>query len=148
MEDLSNRSLRITRILDAPVEQVWIAWTRPEHIRVWWGPDGFTNTILKMEVEVGGEWEFIMHGPDGTDYKNKHIYRELIPHRKIVMDHVTGPKFTTIVEFFPEGGRTRMEWLGVFEKAADLQQAIKVFRADEGLAQNIERFATYLRNLA
>ena len=63
--DTANRQLRITKLLAAPVEQVWQVWTNPEHIANWWGPAGFTSTIQKMEVAAGGEWRLTMVGPDG-----------------------------------------------------------------------------------
>jgi hypothetical protein len=95
----TDRELCLTRTLDAPIELVWEVWTQPGHIAKWWGPNGFTNTISKMIVEPGGEWELVMHGPDGTDYKNKSIFKEIIPLKKIVYDHVTSPKFVTTIEF-------------------------------------------------
>ncbi|MGN6569752.1 MAG: SRPBCC domain-containing protein, partial [Flavipsychrobacter sp.] len=73
-----NREIRLTRTLNAPVDLVWEAWTNPEHVANWWGPNGFTNTISKMDMQAGGEWNLVMHGPDGTDYDNKSIFREVI----------------------------------------------------------------------
>ncbi len=52
--DTRDRELIITRKINAPVELVWEVWTKPEHIANWWGPEGFTNTITKMEVRPGG----------------------------------------------------------------------------------------------
>jgi uncharacterized protein YndB with AHSA1/START domain len=77
-----NRELRSTKVFNAPVDIVWEVWTNPEHIVNWWGPDGFTNTIHKMDVEVNGEWNLTMHGPDGTNYPNKSIFKEIIPFKK------------------------------------------------------------------
>ena len=74
-QDTTNRELTIARVLNAPIELVWKVFTEPEHIKNFWGPSGYTNTISKMEVKVVGEWAFIMHGPDGTDYENKHRAR-------------------------------------------------------------------------
>ena len=88
-----GKELTITRVLNAPIDLVWKVWTDPDHIKSWWGPNGFTNTIFEMDVKPGGNWEFIMHGPDGTDFKNKHIYKEIIKPRKLVLHHVTAPKF-------------------------------------------------------
>ena len=51
----ADRELLLTRILDAPIELVWEVWTKPEHIALWWGPDGFTNTIEEMDVQPDGE---------------------------------------------------------------------------------------------
>jgi uncharacterized protein YndB with AHSA1/START domain len=75
------------REFDAPRDLVWQAWTDPKHIVHWWGPNGFTNTIHAMDVRPGGVWRFIMHGPDGTDYPNKIIYREVVKPERLVYDH-------------------------------------------------------------
>ena len=83
-DSTADRELLITRTLNAPIELVWEAWTNPEHLAKWWGPNGFTNSISKMDMKPGGEWNLIMHGPDGTDYKNKSIFKEIIKHKKIV----------------------------------------------------------------
>ncbi|WP_431200247.1 SRPBCC domain-containing protein [Mucilaginibacter sp. P19] len=103
----ADRELRLTRTLDAPVELVWEVWTQPEHIAQWWGPNGFTNTISKMEIKPGGEWDLVMHGPDGTDYKNKSVFKEVIPLKKIVYEHVSSPKFVATIEF-DETGRANL----------------------------------------
>ena len=68
---VSKRELIITRLIKAPVKLVWEAWTNPEHIKYWWGPNGFRDTIFKMNVKPGGVWEFIMHGPDGKTIKTR-----------------------------------------------------------------------------
>lgn len=143
--ETSNRELSIEKLLNAPIELVWEVWTKPEHIKHWWGPNGFTNTISKMDVRPGGEWEFIMHGPDGTDYKNKHVFTEIIKHERIVMEHVTAPKFTTVIKFIPKGKQTLIQWTGTFQSPEQLKQVIEVFKADVGLTQNIERMEFYLK---
>jgi uncharacterized protein YndB with AHSA1/START domain len=76
--DTSDRKIRISRLFDATIELVWEVWTNPEHVKNWWGPDGFTSTIHLMNVSSGGEWNLTMHGPDGTDYKNESIYKEIM----------------------------------------------------------------------
>jgi uncharacterized protein YndB with AHSA1/START domain len=91
-EDISDRELVITRLLNAPPELVWEVWTKPEHIKNWWSPNGFSNTIFQMDVIPGGVWDLIMHGPDGTDYKNQSVFFEVINFEKIVYDHVSSPK--------------------------------------------------------
>jgi len=142
--DTSDRELIITRLLNAPRELVWDVFTKPEHIKNWWGPNGFTNTIDKMDVKPGGEWEFIMHGPDGTDYKNKSIYKEIIRPERIVFEHVSGPKFIATITFTAEGNKTHLKWHMLFESAEQFQQVVKTFKADEGLKQNIVKLEEYL----
>ena len=140
-----DRELSISRVLNAPVELVWKVWTNPEHIKNWWGPDGFTNTISTMDVKENGVWEFVMHGPDGTDYKNKSIYKEIVKHQKIVFEHVSGPKFTATVTFTPDGDKTILNWSMLFETAEQLEQVVKTFKADKGLEQNVVKLDTYLQ---
>ena len=148
MENKSNsthdRELVLTRTLNAPVELVWEVWTNPEHIKNWWGPNGFTNTISKMEVKPGGEWNLIMHGPDGTDYKNKSVFKEIIKHKKLVYEHISGPKFIATVQFDGRGDTTFIEWQMLFETREEFIQTVKTFKADEGLKQNVEKLEKYL----
>ena len=74
INNTNGREITVSRLIDAPVAMLWEVWTKPEHIANWWGPNGFTNTIAKMDLRPDGEWDLIMHGPDGTDYKNKSIF--------------------------------------------------------------------------
>jgi len=141
----ADRELIISRLLNAPVELVWEVWTDPGHVKNWWGPDGFTNTISKMEIKPGGEWDLVMHGPDGTDYKNKSIFREIVKHKKIVYEHVSGPKFIATVEFESRGNTTFIKWHMLFESREQFIQTVKTFKADEGLKQNIEKLSGYLQ---
>jgi uncharacterized glyoxalase superfamily protein PhnB/uncharacterized protein YndB with AHSA1/START domain len=141
----ADREIKISRLFNAPVELVWEVWTDPEHIKNWWGPDGFTNTITKMQVEPGGEWDLTMHGPDGTDYKNKSIFREVIKHKKIVYEHISAPKFVATVEFENRGNSTFINWKMLFATREELIQVVKTFKADEGMKQNVEKLTHYLQ---
>lgn len=143
----ADRELRLSRKLNAPIDLVWEVWTTPEHIANWWGPNGFTNTIHKMDLKPGGEWDLVMHGPDGTNYKNKSIFKEIILHKKLVYEHVTGPKFVATIEFREEGDQTFITWHMLFESVEEFIQTVKTFKADEGLRQNIEKLDVYLSGL-
>ena len=136
--------LVITRLLNAPRELVFEAWTTPDHIKHWWGPNGFTNTIHTMDVKKDGVWEFVMHGPDGTDYRNKSIFKEIVKPERIVFEHVTGPKFTTTITFEAQGNKTFLTWRMVFESEEHLRKVVKEFKADQGLKQNVEKLEAYL----
>lgn len=143
-KDVAANELVITRLLNAPRELVFEAWTDPDHIKHWWGPIGFTNTIHTMEVKKDGVWEFVMHGPDGTDYRNKSIYKEIIKPERIVFEHVTGPKFTTTVTFEAQGNKTFLTWRMTFESEEHLKKVIKEFKADQGLKQNVEKLEAFV----
>ena len=141
----ADRELIISRLLNAPVDLVWEVWTNPEHIKNWWGPDGFTNTISTMDVKKDGEWNLVMHGPDGTDYKNKSVYKEIIKNKKIVYEHLSAPKFTATIKFDAQGEKTILTWHMLFESKEQFIQVVKTFRADEGLRQNTEKLDHYLQ---
>jgi len=141
-----DRELLITRTLNAPVELVWEAFTNPEHVANWWGPNGFTNTIYTMDLRPGGLWELAMHGPDGTNYKNKSIYKEIVVNKKIVFDHFN-PDFTTTIEFEEQGEQTHLRWHMLFNSVEEFIQVVKTFKADEGLKQNIEKLIVYLQGM-
>ena len=138
-----DRELLVTRTLNAPIDLVWEAWTNPEHIAKWWGPNGFTNTITTMDMKPGGEWILTMHGPDWKDYKNKSIFKEVIPQKKIVFDHIA-PNFTATIEFEARGEQTHLTWYMLFETAEQFIQVVKTFKADDGLKQNIDKLSAYL----
>ena len=108
----TDREIVITRLIDAPRELVFDAWTDPEQVVQWWGPRGFTTTTHKMEVKPGGVWRFVMHGPDGRDYQNKITYLEIVPPERLVYRHggdedLEPVSFQTTVTFAAEGGKTR-----------------------------------------
>jgi uncharacterized protein YndB with AHSA1/START domain len=146
--DTKDRELIITRKINAPVELVWEVWTKPEHIATWWGPDGFTNTITKMEVRQGGVWELIMHGPDGSDYLNKSIFKEVLPLKKIVYEHVSEPHILATITFEKQGRQTIIHWHALFDSREEFIEVVKKYKADVGLKQNVEKLVVYLDRLS
>lgn len=146
-KSLKNRQLEIERLLDAPVELVWEAWTDPEHLKHWWGPDGFTNTISKFELKEKGAFNLTMHGPDGKDYRNESTFTHIEKHKRIEYDHTSGPKFHAAITFEKKGKKTLMTWTMTFASVDQKEHVVKTFGAAEGLKQNAARLATYLSNM-
>ncbi len=145
--DTSNRELKITRLFNAPINLVWEVWTRPEHIENWYGPNGFTLTTHKMNFKTAGEWEFIMHGPDCTDYLNKNIFVEISEPNKIVYDHLEDPIHRTTVTFEEQGNKTLMNFHMLFESSALKEETVKIYKADEGLIQTVSRLDHYVSRI-
>jgi uncharacterized protein YndB with AHSA1/START domain len=142
--DTANREIVASRVFDFPRDLVWKAWSDPKHIAQWWGPKGFTNTIHEMDFRPGGVWRFVMHGPDGTDYQNKFVYREIVKPERIVYSHVSGPLFEATATFTAEGDKTRVEVRMVFESAELRDKVARDFGAVEGLHQTLERLGERL----
>jgi uncharacterized protein YndB with AHSA1/START domain len=145
--EAGEREIVITRVFDAPRELVFQAWTDPGHVAKWWGPRGFTNTIYEMDVTAGGVWRFVMHGPDGTDYKNTVVYDEIVKPQRLVYSHVSGPRFKMTVTVAENGGKTELTARMTFESAAKRTRPIKEFGALEGLGQTLERLAEQLAEM-
>ncbi len=142
-----DRTMAATRILNAPREIVWKALTDPEHIKHWWGPNGFSLTTHEFEMRTGGKWNFTMHGPDGTDYRNEMVFEELVPMERIVFTHGPAPKFQMFISLHDQGDKTELHWRNVFESAEDYKRAVDVFHAVEGLQQNADKLHAYINSL-
>src|SRR5437016_4897301 len=139
-----EREIVASRVFDAPRELVWKLWTEPEHIAQWWGPNGFTNTIHSMDVRPGGVWDFVMHGPDGTDYKNVIVYREVVRPKRLVYEHGPGPVFDVTVDFDAVGDKTRVTMSLIFESVEQRDRTIKAVGALDGLNQTLGRLEEQL----
>ncbi|RJR14879.1 SRPBCC domain-containing protein [Candidatus Microgenomates bacterium] len=78
-----KEQIEITHIFEAPVASVWKAWTTPELIKKWWGPQGFTAPSIKIDFRVGGKYVYAMHGPKGSEWDrdmySAGIFKEIIP---------------------------------------------------------------------
>jgi uncharacterized protein YndB with AHSA1/START domain len=144
----SDREIATTRVFDAPRDLVFDAWTSPEHVAQWWGPNGFTTTTHSMDVRPGGDWIFVMHGPDGTDYKNHIVYREVVRPERLVYDHVSGPLFHATVIFEAEGDKTRIRMQMLFETAALRNKVAEEFGAVQGLEQTLNHLGEHVAKLA
>ena len=140
-----DREIVSTRVYAAPRELVWRAWTEPDQIVQWWGPNGFTTTMHKMDVRAGGAWRFVMHGPDGTDYQNESSYIEVVKPERLVYEHQSGPRFRATVTFEDEGAKTKLTMRMLFETSAERERTVKVFNAVEGQKQTLARLADHVR---
>lgn len=145
--DTSDREIVTTRLFDAPPELVYAAFVDRDHIGKWWGPNGFTTTTHEKDVRPGGVWRFIMHGPDGTNYPNKIVYSEVVPHERLAYSHGTGEPgdkgFHNTITFEAQGGKALLTMRAVFGSPEEVA-ALKKFGAVEGGQQTLERLAAHL----
>ena len=87
----AERTVTLTRILKAPRDLVWQAWTDPAMLKQWWGPEQFTNPVVEGDVKVGGVMHITMHGPKDSpfdmDFPMVKRYREIVPGKKLVFEN-------------------------------------------------------------
>lgn len=142
-----DREIVIERVFDAPRDLVFDAWTDPNAVSQWFGPNGFMLTIHEMDVRAGGVWRFIMHGPDGTDYDNKIVYTEVTRPERLVYSHGADDDgagdFHVTVTFAVQGKGTRLTMRSVFPTTEARDKTIE-FGAVEGGKQTMERLAQFL----
>jgi uncharacterized protein YndB with AHSA1/START domain len=151
VSDLSvAHEIKITRLVNAPRELAFSAWTDPEKVVKWWGPNGFTTTTERMDVRPGGVWKYVMHGPDGVDYPNMTVYEEIVPPERLVYTQTGDPgeraiQFRSTVTFVQEGGQTRITLQSVFKTPDDRDYVVEKYGAVEGGIQHLARLNEFLK---
>ena len=143
----ADREIVSTRVFDAPRERVFRAFSDPRVLARWWGPDGFTSTFQEFDFRPGGAWRFVMHGPDGTDYRNESGFIEVVSPERIVLEHLRPMhRFLMTMTFAEEAGKTRLTWRMEFESVAELER-VRAFipGANE---QNFDRLQAQLAAMA
>lgn len=146
-DTIADCEVVITRILNAPRELVWEAWTNPKHIVNWWGPEGFTTTIESMDFRVGGEWRYMMIGPDGTRYPNHMLYKEITPPSKLVSDHGDGEQvwFESTITLQETGGGTLITLRHLFPSKQSRDEVVEKYGAIEGGKQHLAKLEAYIK---
>jgi uncharacterized protein YndB with AHSA1/START domain len=144
----TDREIVIERVIQAPRELVFAAFTEVRHLSRWWGPEGFTTTTRAFAFHVGGTWEFTMHGPDGTDYPEWITWTEIAPPERIVLRHGESrddpDAFTSVLTFAPDGAATRVGMRTVFATRELRDEAVERYHAIEGGRQTLAGLAAYV----
>ena len=109
-------SLTLNRSYPVPPEKVWRAWTSPEALKGWFGPAGpQAVSVADVDLRVGGRFRLVFGGPEGNEHEAAGVYREVVPHRKLVFSwcwpRTTPDRISQItIVLRPEGGGTDMEF--------------------------------------
>jgi uncharacterized protein YndB with AHSA1/START domain len=149
----SGREVVFSRLIAAPVELVWEIWSDVRHLHEWFGPAGFTTTTQEFAFERGGVWRFTMHGPDGTDYPNRIVFREIESRSRIVYANSwalpDAPlEFMVVVTFAAEGAGTRLVLHMTFANDAAMRTAVERYGVLSGGTETFERIARYALHVA
>lgn len=139
----SDREVVSTRVLDAPRERVYEAFSDPVQLIQWWGPKGFTSTFHEFDLRPGGAWRLILHGPDGVNYDNEKTFLEVSKPERIVFRHGHATHdFRMTMDFAVQDGQTRLTWRLLFDSPAEYAKVKNfVLEANE---QNFDRLAAHL----
>lgn len=147
----ADREIVISRTIGAPQDLVFEAFTQVRHLSRWWGPEGFTTTTRSFEFRVGGVWDFVMRGPDGTDYQEWITWREITPPERIALLHGESSDdpdaFESVLTFEPAGDGTRIVLRTVFPTRQLRDEAVEKYHAVEGGEQTLANLAAYVAEL-
>ncbi|MDA0271061.1 MAG: SRPBCC family protein [Chloroflexi bacterium] len=147
-EPESEREVVVSRLIEGPRALVFEVFTEAQHVKQWWGPDGFTTTTHAFDFRVGGVWDYTMHGPDGTDFPNWIEWREIVPPARIVAlhgAHADDPEaFVSTFTFVERDGGTEVTLRSVLPTKAFRDKVVKEYGAIEGGEQTLGRLAEYV----
>jgi len=135
-----------SRIVNAPRDIVFTAWTDPTHLKAWWGPAGFTNTFNEFDLRPGGRWRFIMHGPDKGNYPNECEFLKIERPSLIAWKRYSKPLFQVVAGFEEvPAGRTKVIFKMIFTSADECNK-IKRFVVDKN-EENFDRLENELAKM-
>ena len=164
----AEHTFAISRVFDAPRELVFEAWTNPNHVAQWWGPEMFTNPVCTMDVRQGGAYRIVTRSADGVDFAAKGVFVEVVkPERLVMTMDCTGhppewhdmvnpnrPKgqdnpageLILVVTFEDLGAKTKLTALTQFESAA-IRDAMVKMGLNEGWSQSLDRLEVQLARM-
>ncbi|MCX2184210.1 SRPBCC family protein [Streptomyces sp. SKN60] len=149
----ADRELVITRTFDAPVTRVWEAWTRPEHVRQWYGAAALTMSVCDIDLRPGGAWRWGQRGPDGQEIVFSGTYEEIVPSERLVYTELfeqmpDADPVRVILSFdaTPDGGTALTSTS--FWPTTEIRDQALAAGMESGVREQYDRLAGYLRTMA
>jgi uncharacterized protein YndB with AHSA1/START domain len=146
----SDREIVLTRVFDAPRNLVYDALTKPELLKRWFGPRGWSLVVCEVDLKVGGKWRFVLRGPDGSEMGMSGTYRELVRPERTVhtesFDDYPGESIVTGV-LVEHGGKTTLTGTILYE-SKEIRDAVVNSGMEHGAAESYDKLAELLPTVA
>ena len=146
----TDREIVLTRVFDAPRQMVCDAFTRPELLKRWFGPHGWSLVVCEVDLRVGGGFRFVLRGPDGKEMGMRGVYREIVPPERSVhiesFDDYPGESQVTAV-FVEESGKTTLT-VTVLYPSKEVRDIVLQSGMEHGAAESYDKLADLLRENA
>jgi uncharacterized protein YndB with AHSA1/START domain len=145
-----ERTIVSTRVFNAPRTMVYAAFADPKQVVEWWGPHGFTTTVLEMDLRPGGKWRIVMHGPDGANYPNEMTFTAVVPNQRIELDLVGGRegaepvRMHKTITWEDEAGGTRLTLRNQFGSRELRDYNVRTYGSVKGARDLFERLTQFL----
>ena len=145
----SEKEVVLTRVFDAPRHLVFDALTKPELLKRWFGPRGWSLVVCEVDLRVGGAWRFVLRGPDGTEMGMSGVYREILrPERSVHterFDEYPGESVVTAV-LVEKDGKTTLTGTVLYE-SQEIRDAVISSGMEHGAAESYDKLAEYFASV-
>ncbi|GAA4301886.1 SRPBCC domain-containing protein [Aestuariibaculum suncheonense] len=123
MPTKNNKEIYNERLIESSIENVYHAFSNPDQLKEWWGPEDFTNTIHEFDLRPGGKWLLTMHGPNNINYENASVFKTIKPLQLVSWSRLTKPIFDMEIEFQKVSDyETQISFRMIFESASDCEK--------------------------
>ena len=139
----TNQIIISSRVFNYPVEQVYEAFSNPMHLKNWWGPNGFSNTIHEFDLQTGGKWLLTMHAADGTNYENESVFDIVQPNQLVSWKRISKPLFDMELGFYRIDANSTKFSFHMFFHSEDECQKMKSFIVEKN-EENFDRLEKVL----
>ena len=145
----TDREVVMTRVFDAPRQMVFDAFSRPELLKRWFGPRGWSLAVCEVDPKVGGGFRFVLRGPGGAEMGMRGVYREIVPPERSVhvesYDDYAGESLVTAV-WAQQGDKTTLT-VTVLYPSKEVRDAVIQSGMEHGAAETYDRLAALLPTL-
>lgn len=159
MTEGNDKEIAIERVINAPRDKVWAAWTTPAEIEKWWGPRGMTTRVDEMDFREGGVWQFTMIDGDGNEYPSKGVYKEIVEEEKVAVTDEFGDSennervapeglpvgIVNTVTFEEAGDQTKVT-VSIVHRTLEDKEKHEKMGVVEGFGSMLDKFDEYLQN--
>lgn len=149
----SDRAIVLTRTFDAPRDMVFEAWTKPEHVRHWWGWRTSIMVVCEAEVRPGGSWRYVTREENGAEVPFTGVYQEVTPPERVVHTEIydiepfnRGDPAVSTVTFSEEDGRTTVTVTTMYP-TKEVRDMVLRSGMEVGAAESYDRLAEHLGTL-
>ena len=146
----TDREIVMTRVFDAPRHLIWDAFTKPELLKRWFGPRGWSLVVCEVDLKVGGGFRFVLRGPDEVEMGMRGVYREIVPPERSVhiesFDDYPGESQVTAV-WVEKGGQTTLT-ATVLYPSREVRDAVIQSGMEHGAAESYDKLAELLASSA
>ena len=153
----SETNLTLTREFNFPRDLVWTAWTEPEHIAQWFGPEGYSTRVEEYEFKTGGQFKYVMVGPDGNEYPGTSVFKEITPKDRIVATddfsdnyvekNPDVPSGMIVTETFEDLGKRTKVTISIDHKSAEDKRKHEEMGVVAGWGSTLDKLEKHLAGL-